>query len=428
MSSTDHEVRLAPASSFSAEIFSIVVESRLERQYSGGKGYLVETHLYPVASNDEPSDSYSLAALIEAGEGRTTEFKSTFRFDVQKGNVNKDLGKVVAKTVAGFLNAFGGDLLIGVSDNGEILGIEQDINTLQSRNLDSYQLTLRNLLSDFLGNDVSPLITISFANIESKTVARIHCPQHSKPVYLKDGQSQAFFVRDGNRTNQLDIRAAHSWIDKHFDQPIMAINQHGEDSSLKFVSDQLDQIMSILRAGVGLTEDQTGASGSGSNPPWIRIGTRRVVDLYLSSLAGSRRWEKLYLVSPWISEFGDPASLSFEKFVNRVKTDRATIYVVTRPPEKEWHEQAIERLRSTNRANIVLVKDLHAKIYTAQTKDHSFAMIGSANFTQRSMVNREIGILINQYAEGKHLVSQLTREAADLYRTPSRQQICKSRL
>lgn len=428
MSSTDDEVPLGPTSSFPAEIVSIVVERGTGQQYSGGKRYLVGTHSYPVASNDESDDSCSLTALIQAGEGRTTEFKSTFRLDTQTGNVNKELGKVVAKTVAGFLNAFGGDLLIGVRDDGLIVGIEQDINTLQSKNLDSYQLTLRNLLSDFLGHDVSPLISIQFVKIGSETVARIRCPQHSKPVYLKDGQSQSFFVRDGNRTAQLDIRAAHSWIDKHFDQPSMAIDQHGKDSSLKSVSDQLEQIMSILKAGVGLTEEQTKASGYGSNPPWIRIGTRRVVDLYLSSLAGSRRWEKLYLVSPWISEFGDPASLSFEKFVSRVKSDRATIYVVTRPPEQEWHERAIELLRSTNRANIVLVKDLHAKIYTAQTKDHSFAMMGSANFTQRSMVNREIGILINQYAEGKHLVSQLTREAADLYRTPSRQQICKSKL
>jgi HKD family nuclease len=101
---------------------------------------------------------------------------------------------------------------------------------------------------------------------------------------------------------------------------------------------------------------------------------------------------------------------------------------VTRPPDQEWHSRAIELLRSTDRANIVLVKDLHAKIYTAQTKDHAFAMMGSANFTKQSMENREIGLLINHYAQGKQLVSQLTREAADLYRTPSRQQICKSKL
>jgi len=346
---------------------------------------------------------------------------------MRTGQVNKELAKVVAKTVAGFLNAFGGNLLIGVSDDGEILGIEQDIATLTEKNLDSYELTLRNVLSNYLGSGVSPHVSVQFERIDSKTVAMVKCPRHSKPVYVNDGQLQ-FYVRDGNRTAPYDMRAAHDWIDNHFSYTRPSNSYPDLSVDLQSRITEMDLRIANLELSSGASASDENRTDFGSNPPWIKIGTRRVVDLYLSTLSKSRRWQKLFLVSPWISEFEHGVSLNFERFVDRIRSDRATIYVVTRPPEHEWHSRAIDLLCDTQRANVVFVKDLHAKIYTAQTQDHSFAMIGSANFTQKSLDNREIGVLINEYAEGKHLVSQVAREASELYRTPSRKQICKSKL
>jgi hypothetical protein len=47
-------------------------------------------------------------------------------------------------------------------------------------------------------------------------------------------------------------------------------------------------------------------------------------------------------------------------------------------------------------------------------------MVASANFTQNSLLNREIGLLVNSYLEGKAVVRQLTLEASDIYRLPER--------
>lgn len=56
------------------------------------------------------------------------------------------------KTVAGFFNALGGALLIGVSDSREAFGLERDIATLHERkSTDGYEQFLRNLLIKAIG-------------------------------------------------------------------------------------------------------------------------------------------------------------------------------------------------------------------------------------------------------------------------------------
>src|SRR3974377_520712 len=59
---------------------------------------------------------------IANGESATLEFKSTFRWDLREGRVNRSLETVVLKTLAGYMNAQGGTLLIGVADDGRMFG------------------------------------------------------------------------------------------------------------------------------------------------------------------------------------------------------------------------------------------------------------------------------------------------------------------
>jgi len=54
--------------------------------------------------------------LITSGEGLTVEFKES------KNKLNKD----VFETVCFFLNRQGGDLFLGVNDNGDIVGVHID--------------------------------------------------------------------------------------------------------------------------------------------------------------------------------------------------------------------------------------------------------------------------------------------------------------
>ncbi len=57
-----------------------------------------------------------LKTIIQNGEGLTTEFKES------KSKLNKD----IYETVCAFLNRDGGDILLGVRDDGVIVGVDDD--------------------------------------------------------------------------------------------------------------------------------------------------------------------------------------------------------------------------------------------------------------------------------------------------------------
>ena len=71
--------------------------------------------------------------LIEGGENHRVEFKSSIRYDYRQKTTNRDLETVIAKTIAGFMNANGGRLLIGVNDQGEVLGLERILKLCDKR-------------------------------------------------------------------------------------------------------------------------------------------------------------------------------------------------------------------------------------------------------------------------------------------------------
>lgn len=65
--------------------------------------------------------------MIKSGESKTLEFQSTLPWNLKEDR--QDDGGVtyaVLKAVAAFLNGEGGDLLIGVSDDQSVIGIEVD--------------------------------------------------------------------------------------------------------------------------------------------------------------------------------------------------------------------------------------------------------------------------------------------------------------
>ncbi|MBK8047073.1 MAG: putative DNA binding domain-containing protein [Anaerolineales bacterium] len=72
-----------------------------------------------------------LPALIAEGEGQYAEFKASLMWDYRRQSVNKDLYEPVMKNLVAFMNTAGGVLVIGVADDGQILGIEQDLSTLK---------------------------------------------------------------------------------------------------------------------------------------------------------------------------------------------------------------------------------------------------------------------------------------------------------
>ena len=67
--------------------------------------------------------------LIAIGENKTTEFKSTLSYDQRSKQKNKDLEHSCLKTIVAFLNSQGGALLIGVSNDQKISGLDEEIKS-----------------------------------------------------------------------------------------------------------------------------------------------------------------------------------------------------------------------------------------------------------------------------------------------------------
>ncbi|HET60058.1 MAG TPA: response regulator [Chloroflexi bacterium] len=154
--------------------------------------------------------------LITQGENEHLEFKSSLRWDLNLGVVSKVLQQEVAITIAGMLNANGGNLLIGVSDDGTVLGLEHDFQSLRKKNADGFQLALIDIIRNYLGVEKMTHIHPSFEDVGNQKVCMISVEPSPEPVFLAMGNSYEFFVRVGNATHRLDVRAAMDYRRMHW--------------------------------------------------------------------------------------------------------------------------------------------------------------------------------------------------------------------
>ena len=161
----------------------------------------------------------SVMDLIADGESNMVEFKSTARWNSHTGAKDPKLEHVIVKTVTGFMNAEGGTLLIGVADDGTIVGVEQDYSTMSKANRDGFELFLSGLLGPSISGPALTLIKTSFESVKGLDVCRVAVAASAKPVFSRaPGSGEAhteFWVRQGNLTAQLhgaemvDYQKAH---------------------------------------------------------------------------------------------------------------------------------------------------------------------------------------------------------------------------
>jgi hypothetical protein len=166
-----------------------------------------------------PPSPAAVEHLLHVGETHRVELKSSLRADtLGRGIPPKVIEKNVARTVAGFMNAQGGLLVIGVDDDGRPLGLERDLATLGRKDLDRFQQTLVNVLSSYLGSDVAASVRIHFTKVgpSGHDVALVECPPYHQPVYLVDGNAKELYVRAGNTTRLLDVAEAVSYVGQHW--------------------------------------------------------------------------------------------------------------------------------------------------------------------------------------------------------------------
>lgn len=146
----------------------------------------------------EKVEDTELKELILIGENEKLEMKSTLRYDLRQNIINKNLEYVIAKTVSAFLNSEGGILIIGVDDDGNALGLEKDIETLSKKDIDGFELHLRNIIKKHLGSNFEKHLKVSFPIIDEKTICKIKILKSGRPVFVNFEGKDSFYVRNGN--------------------------------------------------------------------------------------------------------------------------------------------------------------------------------------------------------------------------------------
>ena len=157
--------------------------------------------------------------LIRKGESATVEFKSTLRVDVRTGKPEKFIQHSVIKTLAAFLNSQGGTLLIGIDDNKNIIGLENDFNSFSKPDkLDEFQKFLDNLLGNSIGNRFHRYLEVKFPELEEKVICVITIQKKSgRPVYVtNDAGQEVFYIRRLASTIDLKPSEIVKYIQEHW--------------------------------------------------------------------------------------------------------------------------------------------------------------------------------------------------------------------
>jgi hypothetical protein len=166
----------------------------------------------------EPTDEgWTINDFIARGEGPRLEFKSSIRWDHKLGGVNKDLERVIARTLAGFMNHEGGTLVVGVTDEGSIVGVEPDIESLHKKpSQDGLALHITEILTKYIGASNAAMVDMSFASVDDRTVVVLGADRSLTPVFVDNDGAPEFYVRSGASTRQLDVKEATSFIGAHW--------------------------------------------------------------------------------------------------------------------------------------------------------------------------------------------------------------------
>lgn len=157
--------------------------------------------------------------VIAAGESKVVEFKSTGRKNLKTAEKDAAIEYAVLKSVAGFMNTHGGTLLVGVADDGAVVGIEEDYPFVGKKNVDGWELWLTDALATWLGKAAATDVTLDHAVVDGRTIARVVVGPAAQPVFLTAPRGErkgVFLVRVNSSTRELSGTDAFAYQQKRW--------------------------------------------------------------------------------------------------------------------------------------------------------------------------------------------------------------------
>lgn len=188
-----------------------VVEAGFEHLRSGGSHRATTSH---------GPELPTVSDLLRHMETQRVEFKQSARVALENDAPEKVINEGVVKTVAAFLNTAGGTLGIGITDDGDIVGLQPDLD-YKHQDLDGYQNWLTTLLVTNIGGGVvGAHVSLRIESAGSEVVCLVDVSPSPSPVFAKSTKGDAcFYVRINNTTRMLEGPHIPSYIDGHWKKP-----------------------------------------------------------------------------------------------------------------------------------------------------------------------------------------------------------------
>ncbi len=153
--------------------------------------------------------------LIMQGEGEKLEFKSSLRFNLHTGKFGREIEHAALKTISAFLNSWGGILLIGVDNEGNVSGLEIDM----FENDDKALLHLTAMVKERIGTHHIQFINSAIEQLDTGKVMRIDVSPSNLPAYLVNNNEEYFYIRTGPATTELKPSQIYEYMDNRFYRP-----------------------------------------------------------------------------------------------------------------------------------------------------------------------------------------------------------------
>lgn len=158
----------------------------------------------------------SIPDLISGGENHYLEFKQGLRWDQKQQTINKGLEKSAMKSIASFLNADGGKFIIGVADDKTIYGLQDDYKTLPRQDRDGFENHFNHVFQSMISPKFRQFVKLNFEKVNDRDICVVEVKPSDSEVYLKQNNTEEFFIRTGNTTSALTMSEAQDYIKSHW--------------------------------------------------------------------------------------------------------------------------------------------------------------------------------------------------------------------
>jgi len=147
----------------------------------------------------------TLEEIIAGGETNQVEFKPTLLYNFTTGKGGIGMKGIIAKTICSFLNSNGGLLLIGITNKGEVEGLDFDFSLSGDKNpKDFFRLEFDQMIEHFLSFTLKNNVEGQFYELEGKDIFVVKVlPNKRIPIFVKGLTSKEFYIRGEASSRQL---------------------------------------------------------------------------------------------------------------------------------------------------------------------------------------------------------------------------------